>query len=155
MPLYDIDAPEIFKFAGLGSQIASAIATVVLDSWDLWDNDTWAKLLTRAACFFGKPMAAGDFIEEHWDLLIRVAALRVLWTTVQSAIGNNATVVLRGLQHLTEWQLFFVAWCFMYCGEPNGHDHCNRPLRYVSAFAEVFRCSPYSAMTAPHECPLF
>ncbi|CAN8017969.1 unnamed protein product, partial [Ixodes persulcatus] len=155
MPLYGVEMPERLKFAGLGSEVAFAIATIVFDNWHLWDTETRNELLLRAACFFGKPLAAHELKWEHWDLLIRVLALRVLWVTVQSVVSTDAPVVLRGLQDLSEQQLFFVVWCFMTCGESDGRDRCNRPLRQVSAFAKTFGCSSDSAMSAPTECPLF
>ncbi|KAG0424548.1 hypothetical protein HPB47_028230 [Ixodes persulcatus] len=155
MPLYGVDVPPIIKNAALGFVIALAISTSIFENWTYWNASSKVRLVSRAACFIGENLTAEEIDSSHMDLIIRVAALRVLWRTVNLTDTVDEALVLRGLEHLSERQLFFAAWCFMHCGQKKVTDQCNRPLRQLDAFSEVFSCSAKSSMGAPSECPLF
>ncbi|KAM7306785.1 hypothetical protein ISCGN_010451 [Ixodes scapularis] len=155
MPLYGVDVPPIIKNAALGFVIALAISTTIFENWTYWNASSKAKLVSRAACFIGENLTTEEIDSSHMDLIIRVAALRVLWRAVNRTDTVDEALVLRGLEHLSERKLFFAAWCFMHCGQKKVTDQCNRPLRQLHAFSEVFSCSAKSSMGAPKECPLF
>ncbi|XP_064469370.1 neprilysin-1-like [Ornithodoros turicata] len=63
---------------------------------------------------------------------------------------------------LTSDQLFYVAWCLMWCGKPvpgkthpRSDERCNVPLMSSENFGEVFNCPPQSPMNPKKKCPFW
>ncbi|XP_064463810.1 membrane metallo-endopeptidase-like 1 [Ornithodoros turicata] len=75
---------------------------------------------------------------------------------------EKSTVRLGQLKGLTSDQLFYVAWCLMWCGEPvppkthpRSDERCNVPLMSSEHFGEVFNCPPGSPMNPEKKCPFW
>ncbi|KAH7947752.1 hypothetical protein HPB52_015607 [Rhipicephalus sanguineus] len=62
---------------------------------------------------------------------------------------------LRGLEELTEDQLFFLTYCLSTCALKSNGDTCNVPLRHSLRFAAAFRCSSKSKMNPTNKCLFF
>ncbi|KAL1438331.1 hypothetical protein MTO96_048399 [Rhipicephalus appendiculatus] len=65
---------------------------------------------------------------------------------------------LKGLEWMTEEQLFFVAFCYQQCenvGDQRSSTatfRCNVPLKHTPQFADAFNCSMESPMVSPERC---
>ncbi|XP_064463770.1 endothelin-converting enzyme 1-like [Ornithodoros turicata] len=75
---------------------------------------------------------------------------------------KKSPVSLGQLKGLTSDQLFYVAWCLMWCGEPlpdkthpRSDERCNVPLMSSEHFGEVFNCPPESPMNPKKKCPFW
>nr|XP_037276321.1 neprilysin-2-like [Rhipicephalus microplus] len=65
---------------------------------------------------------------------------------------------LKGLEWMTEEQLFFVAFCYQQCenvGDQRSSTapfRCNVPLKHTPQFSDAFNCSTGSPMVSPERC---
>ncbi|KAH6919521.1 hypothetical protein HPB50_029491 [Hyalomma asiaticum] len=94
-------------------------------------------------------------------LLNKMAALRDfvgLLPAYKAFVSTASAQRLKGLEWMTEEQLFFVAFCYQQCENADDErsseatSRCNVPLRHTPQFADAFNCSPGSPMVSPEPC---
>ncbi|XP_064469416.1 endothelin-converting enzyme-like 1 [Ornithodoros turicata] len=128
LPLYDIKVLSAVKYAALGSVIASAAIAMTGPS-------------NR-----GRDSGRNESLDEHTNNQVRdaAAALEIVWEAYRNATEYAGDVRLRHLSHLSSDAIFFVATCYILCGQPADTYpalRCNEPLKHRPEFAGAFSCS--------------
>ncbi|KAH6934322.1 hypothetical protein HPB50_022914 [Hyalomma asiaticum] len=160
-PLYDVELTPALKYGGLGSQVALASAVVLLYHYRKHahnDSDTAAYLQNARGCV---NRSLQGMAHPENTVLTELASLEALADAFQGDSGNDFALLLSGLEQYTEMQMFFIAWCFIRCGERTAGgenfdvDPCSHVLRHVRRFSEAFKCSPGTFLNRDTKCGVF
>ncbi|KAH9360584.1 hypothetical protein HPB48_012929 [Haemaphysalis longicornis] len=160
IPLYHLDVPPSFKYAGLGFQIAAALSTVIFsdEAFDEGKNRR-DQLVSVARCIEADQVYRQTDLGDHYGQLLQLIALKTAWRAMrsaQSSADDNSPdpTPQRVLSGLSEAQAFFVLWCYMECGAWMAHQHCNELLRHSEEFSRAFGCRKGEPMAACMVCNL-
>ncbi|KAH7957758.1 hypothetical protein HPB52_022605 [Rhipicephalus sanguineus] len=95
-------------------------------------------------------------------VLTELASLEALADVIQTNGSNGFTLLHGSLEQYSEMQVFFIAWCFLRCGEQrivDGEnvevDPCSHVLRHVRRFSEAFQCSSGTFLNPDTKCEVF
>ncbi|CAN7993136.1 unnamed protein product, partial [Ixodes hexagonus] len=155
-PLYQRDAPSSIKYATLGSDVVTLFSQMLYRNALIWNESTQSRLLDEIQCFLRRPVVLNDLRDIEWMVVYRVSSLPVLWDAYKKAQEKESRInYLSGLRSIHDDQLFFIFWCYNYCGEYVGPDMCNRPLRNSDHFRKAFGCEVDSPMHASWHCDFF
>ncbi|KAK8757741.1 hypothetical protein V5799_004629 [Amblyomma americanum] len=180
-PILYTDGTLAMKYGSLGTVIAEcAVRTfdrrgVQVDEkgrtehW--WDTPAYAErtscdLLAGVATGTGSPdrKPAGRDPREilHSALFPLAPALTTSFYAYRRAVvtlqeDNKVDQLrLRGMDELTDDQVFFLTYCLMTCGtSKTSGDACNVPLRHMPEFATAFSCPEGSSMNPVKKCTFF
>ncbi|XP_064454870.1 neprilysin-1-like [Ornithodoros turicata] len=136
---------------------------------DWWTNTTSAGYRASARCFAEQMQALAHqrgsvTLEEN---VADNGGLRCAYSAYALAASAATGVVeLKGLDNLEEEQLFFVNYCYKFCGTvhtadsqdspyPLGRFRCNVPIMNFPEFATAFECEPGSAMNPSNRCAVW
>lgn len=154
-PVYALEAPTSIRYAGIGSEVATAMASLLFGGRQSWSNETAQNVLNEITCFLKRTQDSWALTNIEWKLVYRLASVVALWNAFRNASGDAATNFLADLPNLTAARLFFFAWCYVQCGEPSAKDACDVPLKHVPGFADAFGCKSGTPMRADWRCSFF
>lgn len=140
---------------------------------DWWSNSTNAAYRESVTCLLDQ-MQELSHLSGSVTLEENVAdngGLRCAYDAYTVAASQVPKLVqLRGLENFEEDQLFFVSYCYKFCGvDPGGHvserarqpSHpierlrCNVPLMNLAEFSSAFECEPGSSMNPSEKCSVW
>ncbi|XP_050025420.2 neprilysin-1-like [Dermacentor andersoni] len=161
-PLYDAELAPALKYGGLGSQVALASAIVLLHHYEQQarnDSDTAAYLRNAHVCVNRSLQGTA---QSEGVVLAELASLEALADAFRADGGSDGAFLLGGLERYTALQMFFIAWCFVRCGDQRNvgddsveADPCSHILRNVPRVSEAFRCSAGTFLNPDTKCELF
>ncbi|KAL3202401.1 hypothetical protein MRX96_053392 [Rhipicephalus microplus] len=95
-------------------------------------------------------------------VVAELASLEALADAIVTNGSNDLSVLHGGLEQYSGMQMFFVAWCFLRCGEQRivdgenvEEDPCSHVLRHVRRFSEAFQCAPGTFLNPEDKCEIF
>ncbi|KAL1438931.1 hypothetical protein MTO96_047662 [Rhipicephalus appendiculatus] len=161
-PLYDGELTPALKYGGLGSQVALASSVVLLHHYQQHahnDSDTAAYLQNARDCVNRSLQGVAHSVA---TVLTELASLEALADAIEANGSNDSSVLHGGLEQYSEMQMFFIAWCFLRCGEQrivDGEnvevDPCSHVLRHVRRFSEAFQCPSGTFLNPDAKCEKF
>ncbi|KAL3221811.1 hypothetical protein MRX96_029127 [Rhipicephalus microplus] len=141
---------------------------------DWWSNATNAAYREASACFVEQMRSLASSAKAGSVTLEENTAdnggARCAYEAYVLASERVPVVVqLRGLEALEDEQLFFVAYCYKFCGierpssattqrlatHPADKLRCNVPLLNMPEFAAAFECEPGAAMNPARRCAVW
>ncbi|KAK8757284.1 hypothetical protein V5799_000016 [Amblyomma americanum] len=160
-PFYATNVSAAVLMAGSGARLAAALFyDHVETSGD--PNDTGGPANVYAEnheCLF-----PGTGTGRSPDLEIQgaVASVAVAWTAFRAASSHSHSAFKSGLRRfgaggigsLKEDELFFVFFCYLFCGDADGERMCNVALQHSADFSQTFGCRDASAMNPVKKCRL-
>ncbi|XP_064490389.1 endothelin-converting enzyme 2-like [Ornithodoros turicata] len=141
MPLYEYGISEAVKYGGLGLLLAQGALAIVRYHANV-----------TSGCF--EKSLEGSLWKDK-NIRNRAISLSIAW--VAFSRRSSGEVRLQFLRTLTDKQMFFVATCYLLCGQQERKYYvrmCNEPLKHNSKFAEAFQCSDDSPMNQGKKCEL-
>ncbi|XP_077532769.1 neprilysin-1-like [Haemaphysalis longicornis] len=154
-PVYALEAPPSIRYGGIGSEVATAMASLLFGGRQSWSNETTQNVLNEITCFLKRTQDSWELTNSEWKLVYRLASVVALWDAFRSASGDAATDFLADHPNLEAARLFFFAWCYVQCGEPSAKDACDVPLKHVAGFADAFGCKSGTPMRTDWRCSFF
>ncbi|KAH9370948.1 hypothetical protein HPB48_012251 [Haemaphysalis longicornis] len=182
LPFYAAELPLSVTYGGLGAIVAHEIIHGFDVSGRLYDDvggfeDWWSNATTAAyretsACFVDQMRGlassanAGSVTLEE-NMADNGGARCAYEAYALAAERAPAVVQLRGLDAFEEEQLFFIAYCYKFCGierstaaqrlstHPAEKLRCNVPLLNMPEFATAFDCEPGAAMNPSRRCAVW
>ncbi|XP_075538127.1 neprilysin-1-like [Dermacentor variabilis] len=180
LPFFAQGAPLSVTYGSLGAIVAHEIIhgfdvsgrlyDEVGSFEDWWSNATNAAYREASACFVEQMRSlatsenAGSVTLEE-NTADNGGARCAYEAYVLAAERALNVVQLRGLEAFEEEQLFFVAYCYKFCGierpssatrqfatHPADKLRCNVPLLNMPEFAAAFECEPGAAMNPARRC---
>ncbi|XP_075743780.1 neprilysin-1 [Rhipicephalus microplus] len=161
-PLYDVELTPALKYGGLGSQVALASSVVLLYHYQQHAHNDWdmATYLQNARDCVNKSLQG--VAHSVATVVAELASLEALADAIVTNGSNDLSVLHGGLEQYSEMQMFFIAWCFLRCGEQrivDGEnvevDPCSHVLRHVRRFSEAFQCEPGTFLNPEAKCEVF
>lgn len=145
-PYYHPNATRPMKYGGVGKEVALALSEAFLDTYARFD-DAKKAIDSASICMTGAPDSRSN---------LEAIALQALFDAFNNA-SSDKDVRLPGLDDYTASQIFFIASCYAKCSGSSGDtdEDCNVAFRYVSAFADAFKCPPLTYMNPADPCHLF
>ncbi|XP_064487906.1 endothelin-converting enzyme 2-like isoform X2 [Ornithodoros turicata] len=135
LPLYKHGIVGSIKYGGLGLLLAQTALSILRGYESKVENGT-------KTCFDGGTMAG--------ELAL---ALDIAWEAFSRRSSED--VRLHFLPSFTSEQLFFIATCYLLCGQWDRRSfvrRCNEPLKQSSVFAKAFSCRVESPMNSGDKC---
>ncbi|KAH7946454.1 hypothetical protein HPB49_025391 [Dermacentor silvarum] len=166
-PSYYVGAPFAINYAGAGTLFAlemsksfDVLGTTVDNRGETvhwWGRAQSAEYDRRLSCDLGENATI--------PLIPTIPALEASYSAYKTAVSRAAALrgarkelKIRGLNIYSEEQIFFMTYCYAFCGSEGSRgllEKCNVPLRHFSPFAEVFGCPEGSPMNALKKCTFF
>ncbi|CAN7990791.1 unnamed protein product [Ixodes hexagonus] len=147
-PFFEDTLPAAFNYAGLGHRMALELLHAVDENgrWydqrgrhrDWWDRVTEGAYQRHVKCFAGGERA-----------LLESSALRLAYQAFRRMRQN---VLLKGLEHFTPDQMFFISSCHKWCGRSD--TPCNMAVQNLEEFSHTFNCRSEDAMNPSTRCAL-
>ncbi|XP_077513977.1 neprilysin-1-like [Amblyomma americanum] len=182
LPFFAEGTPLSVTYGGLGAIVAHEIIhgfdvsgrlydeVGTFEDW--WSNATNAAYRETSACFVeqmrslaSSSSAGAVTLEEN---MADNGGTRCAYDAYTLAAERAPAVVrLRGLDAFEEEQIFFLAYCYKFCGverppvaqrtttHPADKLRCNVPLLNMPEFAAAFDCEPGSAMNPASRCSVW
>ncbi|XP_064480159.1 neprilysin-1-like [Ornithodoros turicata] len=119
-----------------------------------WSSNSEREFQDRMQCF-QNAVPEGSTAEQE-DLKAYMMPLTSHYQAFRSALVKGR--VPTALKRFTDDQLFFIAGCFLHCGDTGNTvpaSRCNVPLRQSSAFSAAFKCKDGSLMNPRDKCTLW
>ncbi|KAH7963341.1 neprilysin-1 [Rhipicephalus sanguineus] len=184
LPFFTQGAPLSVTYGGLGAIVAHEIIhgfdvsgrlyDEVGSFEDWWSNATNAAYREASACFVEQMRSlassanAGSVTLEE-NTADNGGARCAYDAYVLAAERAPVVVQLRGLEAFEDEQLFFVAYCYKFCGierpssattqrlatHPADKLRCNVPLLNMPEFAAAFECESGAAMNPARRCAVW
>lgn len=182
-PFYVEGLPPAMNYGGIGAIVAHEIIhgfdvsgrlyDDVGGFEDWWTNATSAGYRESAFCFIEQMQALAHSpgsltLEEN---VADNGGLRCAYNAYMAASSAAPTVVeLKGLQSFEDDQLFFINYCYKFCGTarqeklgkhasvspyPLEKFRCNVPIMNFPEFATAFDCEPGSTMNPSERCTVW
>ncbi|CAN7996552.1 unnamed protein product [Ixodes hexagonus] len=183
VPFYTDDLPVPLNYGGIGTIVAHEIIhgfdasgrlyNDIGEFEDWWSNETNSAYRELSACFQEQmqalsPRSGSVTLEEN---VADNGGVRCAFDAYAIASGQDRSVIqLKGLDSFEEDQLFFVNYCYKFCGihrdaRLGGHGgqssypverlRCNVPLMNLPEFSSAFDCEPGSAMNPSERCSVW
>ncbi|CAN8024031.1 hypothetical protein HPB47_022000 [Ixodes persulcatus] len=147
-PFFEDTLPAAFNYAGLGHRMALELLHAVDEHGRWYDQrghrrDWWDSVTEQAYQQHVKCFADGE------RALLESSALRLAYQAFRRMHEN---VVLKGLEHFTPDQMFFISSCHKWCGQ--SASPCNVAVRNLQEFSHTFNCQSEDAMNPSTRCAL-
>ncbi|XP_064490388.1 endothelin-converting enzyme 2-like [Ornithodoros turicata] len=146
MPLYEYGISEAVKYGGLGLLLAKSALAIVR-----YHVPTFANLSSDCfeESFEGTPFKDDSILET-------AISLSIAW--IAFSRRSSTEVRLQFLRTVTDKQIFFIATCYLLCGQEERKlfvRMCNEPLKHNAEFSEAFACDHHSPMNKGRKCEFF
>ncbi|XP_065286872.1 neprilysin-1-like [Dermacentor albipictus] len=153
LPFLSKDAPLELRLAVAGSVAADALATLLFQGYEEWDDESRREFALQVRCHLGRRVPLPELRPAQRRSMLRFLSL----TALAAALHDPDAVELpRGVQGLPAGvrgaRLLFAAWCLQHCGRPGGRNMCDRPLAEMMYFHGAFFCCPPAAMWKEDAC---
>ncbi|CAN7996911.1 unnamed protein product [Ixodes pacificus] len=180
IPFYTDDLPVPLNYGGIGAIVAHEIIhgfdasgrlyDDIGEFEDWWSNETSSTYREISACFQEQmqalsPRSGSVTLEEN---LADNGGIRCAFDAYVFAASQDRRVIqLKGLDSFEEDQLFFLNYCYKFCGVnrdvrpgnrggessyPVERLRCNVPLMNLPEFSSAFDCEPGAAMNPSERC---
>ncbi|XP_040072449.2 neprilysin-1-like [Ixodes scapularis] len=180
LPFYTDDLPVPLNYGGIGTIVAHEIIhgfdasgrlyDDIGEFEDWWSNETSSTYREISACFQEQmqalsPRSGSVTLEEN---LADNGGVRCAFDAYVFAASQDRRIIqLKGLDSFEEDQLFFLNYCYKFCGVnrdvhpgkrggessyPVERLRCNVPLMNLPEFSNAFDCEPGAAMNPSERC---
>ncbi|XP_064490005.1 endothelin-converting enzyme 2-like [Ornithodoros turicata] len=144
VPLYEYEVSEPVKYGGLGFLLAHYAFDILK-----YHNPSLANNSPSCLDLAGSPYKDETILRSAVSLDIARDAF---------SRRSSTDIRLPFLRTLTGKQIFYVATCFLMCGQQDRSFYvrrCNEPLKHNAAFAKAFSCRRGSPMRSRRKCDFF
>ncbi|XP_054930375.1 uncharacterized protein [Dermacentor andersoni] len=146
-PFFDPNLPTAVNFGGFGSEVATALGSLSIESYRAYSNATDDLF----SCLKWGRSDKNDYSE---TAVSGVLGYRALVDAYRRAAPT--TLALKQLEHYSDMQLLFMSSCFLMCpGRGRGkQNECDLLAQHVPEFAETFKCSQEAIVNTTEHCQL-
>ncbi|KAH6935400.1 hypothetical protein HPB50_005560 [Hyalomma asiaticum] len=149
-PLFDSGLPSSVNYGGFGSEVARALGTLFLYSYNNASEFVNASMIECMREGHTPSYKGRKYAEQA----VGLGALVDAYDSARRA----SDMALQGLEKYSGLQLIFIALCYVHCKgsatNEAGEPVCDIPLRHVPEFAEAFHCAPGDPMNPLNRCEL-
>lgn len=149
-PLYDPDFLDGINYGGFGSIVS--VASSFLLTHDALQDNVSKEFSDQVRCVLGADTLHSLSLE-HFEILTRRVSIGSLWTAFKD-VSEHDRLYVDSLPEYTNDRLFFIAYCYILCGETGSEHVCNVPLRHFGPFSDTFNCRENSFMRPSETCTL-